>query len=46
MSPNYSYLVGGLLATVSPEEETEKLNQCAELGWELSIQRKAGSIST
>ena len=28
-------LVGGLLATVSPEEETEKLNQCAQQGWEL-----------
>ena len=32
---NYSYLVGGLLATVSPEEEQEKLNQCAETGWKL-----------
>lgn len=37
MNPHHeiSYLVGGLLATVSPEEETEKLNQCAEKGWEL-----------
>ena len=35
MNGLFSYLVGGLLATVSPEEETAKLNQCAELGWEL-----------
>ena len=35
MNGLFSYLVGGLLATISPEEETEKLNQCAELGWEL-----------
>ncbi|MGA3266357.1 MAG: hypothetical protein ABSE16_06010 [Verrucomicrobiota bacterium] len=35
MNPYFSYLVGGLLATVSPEEETAKLNQCAESGWEL-----------
>jgi hypothetical protein len=28
-------LVGGLIATVSPEEETEQLNECAAGGWEL-----------
>jgi hypothetical protein len=31
----YSYMVGGLLATVSPDEEANKLNQCAEHRWEL-----------
>jgi hypothetical protein len=28
-------MVGGLLANVSPEQETAKLNECAENGWEL-----------
>jgi hypothetical protein len=31
----YSYLVGGLIATVSPAEEQEKLNECSTCGWEL-----------
>jgi len=35
MAHRFSYMVGGLLATVSPEEETVKLEQCAEAGWEL-----------
>ena len=33
----YSYMVGGLLATVSPQEEQDKLNLCAKAGWEMFL---------
>ena len=35
MTDFYSYLVGGLIATSSPDEESEWLNRLANEGWEL-----------